>query len=92
MGVFHENRGELHGVTIIVDTVGSQIFVGRCDTLDGDRVVLLDADVHRQGDGGVSKEEYVSRAARQGIWKKLDHVAIDRTEIATIRRLGEIPI
>jgi hypothetical protein len=34
MGTFHQNKGELHGITVVVDTTGPEIVVGRCDDMD----------------------------------------------------------
>ena len=31
MGTFHQGKSELHGITVVVDTTGPEIFVGRCD-------------------------------------------------------------
>ena len=38
MGTFHDGLGELHGLTVVVDTRGPQIAIGRCLS----RVQLLD--------------------------------------------------
>jgi hypothetical protein len=53
-------------------------------------VILHDVDVHREGEGGRSKEEYVRRAAQLGVWKKYDHLIIPNEKVTSIRRLGEI--
>jgi hypothetical protein len=90
MGTFHQNKSELHGITVVVDTDGPEIFVGRCDDMDDDRVILLDVDVHRDGDGGKSKAQYVEKAAMFGIWKQHDHLVIDRARVTSVRRLGEV--
>lgn len=90
MGTFHQNKSELHGITVVVDTEGPEIFVGRCDDMDDEKVILLDVDVHRDGDGGRSKEEYVQKAAQFGIWKKHDQLVIDRACVISVRRLGEV--
>ena len=90
MGTFHQDKSELHGITVVVDTDGPEIFVGRCDDMDDEKVILLDVDVHRDGDGGKSKEEYVRRAAKFGVWKKHDHLVVDRARVTSVRRLGEI--
>jgi hypothetical protein len=83
----HENRSELHGITVIVDTDGPEIYVGRCDdVLDGE-VILMDADVHREDDGGLSKSAYLKRAAQYGVWKKLARIAIPRDRVLSVRRL-----
>lgn len=90
MGTFHQGKGELHGITVVVDTPGPEIFVGRCDDMDARGIFLHDVDVHREGDGGRSKEEYVKRAAQFGVWKKHDHLFIPSEQIASVKRLGEV--
>ncbi len=90
MGTFHQGKGDLHGITVVVDTAGPEVFVGRCDDMDERRIVLLDADVHRDGEGGHSKREYLERAARFGVWKKHARLEIPREGITSIRRLGEL--
>lgn len=90
MGTFHQGKSELHGVTVVVDTTGPEIFVGRCDDEDERGIYLHDVDVHRDGEGGRSKEEYLKRAAMLGTWKRYDALLIPKEKIASIRRLGEI--
>lgn len=90
MGTFHQNRSELHGITVVVDTTGPEIVIGRCDDEDDQGIILNDADIHRDGEGGRSKEDYVQRAAQFGIWKKYDRLMIPREKVASVRRLGEI--
>ncbi len=90
MGTFHQNKGELHGITVVVDTTGEEIFVGRCDTVTEQGVILLDADVHRDGEGGRSKDEYVRQAAQFGIWKKHDRVVVATDRVAKIERLADV--
>ena len=90
MGTFHDDKHELHGITVVVDTTGEQIYIGRCDDIVGDRVVLLDADVHSEGEEGRSKEEYVQRAAQFGIWKRFDRIGVPTDQVASIRKLGDL--
>jgi hypothetical protein len=90
MGTFHRGKDPLHGITVVVDTTGPEVYVGRCDDIVGGDVVLLDVDVHRDGEGAVSKQQWVSRAARFGGWKKLDSIVIPKDQVASIRRLGDI--
>jgi hypothetical protein len=90
MGTFHDDKHHLHGITVVVDTAGPEIWVGRCDDMDEHQILLLDADLHRDGDNGRSKDEYVERAASFGVWKKYDRVRIDRRSVVSVRRLGEL--
>ena len=92
MGTFHQGKSELHGITVVVDTKGPSIFVGRCDDMDDHEVVLLDVDVHEDGQGGRSKEDYVKQAALFGTWKKHSMVKIPRAEVVSVRRLGDVPV
>mgnify|MGYP007059430074 CR=1 FL=1 len=86
----HQDRHELHGITLVVDTDGPEIFIGRCDDITDSEVILLDVDEHRDGDGGRSKEEYVTRAAQLGAWVRHQVVTLPRSRVASIRRLGDL--
>ena len=90
MGTFHQGKCELHGITVVVDTTGAEIFVGRCDDQDERGILLDDVDVHQAGDGGRSKDDYVKRASRFGVFKKYDRLFIPNDKVASIRRLGEV--
>jgi hypothetical protein len=90
MGTIHSNTHPLHGITVVVDTQGPRVYVGRCEDVNDDRVLLLDADVHEDGTEGRSKQEYVQQAARFGVWAKLDVVAIPQAEVVSVGRLAEV--
>lgn len=90
MGTFHHDKHALHGITVVVDTRGSQVYVGRCDDIDAVSVILLDADVHEDGQGGKSKDEYVRQAAKFGVWTRHARVEIPRAEVASVVRLAEV--
>ena len=90
MGTFHHDVHELHGITVVVDTDGDEIFIGRCDDEDDHQVILLDVDVHREGEEGRSKRDYVERAARFGVWKRFAQVVIPRARVTSVRRLGDL--
>jgi hypothetical protein len=86
----HQDRSELHGYTLVVDTDGAEIYIGRCDDVTEREVILLDVDVHRDGDDGRSKEQYVERAAQVGAWKKHDMMVLPRGRVTSIRKLGDL--
>lgn len=90
MGTFHHGKSELHGITVVVDTKGPRVWVGRCDDMDDHEVVLLDAAEHEDGQDGRSKEQYVQQAALYGIWKKHERVTIPRAEVVSVTRLGDV--
>jgi hypothetical protein len=91
MGTFHDHASPLHGITVAVETAGDELWVGRCDDEDDERVILLDADVHTNGDGAAaSREEWLAKAARFGIWPRHKRVVLPRGRVESIRRLGDL--
>ncbi len=57
---------------------------------DGRVWILPSSTLHRDGDGGKSKEEYVKKAAQFGTWTKHAHLVIDRARVTSVRRLGDL--
>lgn len=90
MGTFHDNLGELHGITIAVDTTDDRICVGRCHEANDRFVLLLDADVHHEGDDGLTKCEWLKRAAKWGVFPRHKSLQLPRDQVAAITRLGEV--
>jgi hypothetical protein len=91
VGTFHNDRHELHGITVVVDTAGPRVFVGRCDDWNERGVILNDADVHEETAAGPTKAEFLARASRFGVWKKFDRIVVPAGEVASVRRLADIP-
>jgi len=89
MGTFHDDKGELHGITVAVDA-GETIYVGRCHEENAQHVLLLDADEHVDGTDGVSKAEWLSRAARWGVFAKHKVLDLPRNQVVSITRLGDV--
>lgn len=95
MGTFHHGKGDLHGITVVVDLVDSRVMIGRCDTVTDEGVLLMDADLHDESAPDqrgqlVSKDDYVARAAKFGFWKKMDRVMVPAAQVASVTPLGEI--
>lgn len=86
----HVDRHELHGITLVVDTDGPEIFIGRCDDITETDVILLDVDQHEEGAEGRSKEEYVLRAAQVGAWSRHPMIMVPRGRVVSIRKLGDL--
>jgi hypothetical protein len=96
VGTFHHDKGDLHGITVVVDTPGPQVFVGRCDTITPAGVILLDADVHDASAPGpkgppVSKADYLKRIAAWGFFKRHDRLVVPHAEVVSVQPLGELP-
>ena len=93
MGTFHENTHELHGITVVVETTGPEVYIGRCDDIVAQGVILRDADVHREGDSdqaGKSRAAFLDHARRYGAWPNLKRILVPAESVREIRRLGEI--
>lgn len=90
MGTFHQDRGELHGITVVVETKGARVYAGRCDVADDRSIVLLDADFHEDGQRGQSKQDWIRHVARVGVWARYPRLTVPMPEVASVRRLGEI--
>lgn len=90
MGTFHQNKHELHGITVVVETDGDETVVGRCDDMNETQVIMLDADIHRNADDGPSQAEYLAKAARFGVWPNHPRLIIDRARVTSVRRLGDL--
>jgi len=90
VGTFHHDKGDLHGITVVVDTHGSRVYVGRCDTVAPQGVVLLDGDVHEEAPGGATKDAWVQKAAKFGVWKSFEREVVPADDVLSIRRLGEV--
>ena len=86
----HQDRSPLHGITVVVETAGGETWVGRCDDEDAERVILLDADVHRDGEEGSGRDEWLSKAARFGVWARHPRVVLPRRAVRSLYRLGEV--
>ncbi len=78
----------LHGITVVVDTPGNRVYIGRYHSESEDGILLNDVDVRDLGPE-TSKMEYLARSARYGVFKNTDRVKVPRAEIASVRRLIE---
>lgn len=92
MGTFHHHKGSLHGMTVVVETAGAKVFVGRCDAEAEQGIVLLDVDVHEDGENGRSKEEFLRQVTRVGHWSRHERIEVATAEIRSVTRLGDISV
>lgn len=90
MGTFHDNLGPLHGITVVVDTNGPRIVIGRCHEITEELVILHDVDVHEDGTDGKSKADYLKQAAKVGTWVKHSQLKVPMVEVASIQPLGAL--
>lgn len=86
---FHHDRDALHGMTVAVLTADA-LYIGRCDDIRADRILLLDAGWHREGEDAGTRAEYLARAAAYGVFPKALRLELPLVEVASIRLLGEL--
>lgn len=91
MGTFHQDRGELHGITVVVETTDGRLIVGRCDRADETAVTLWDADM-APSDEEAQRRAWLERAIRVGVWPRHPRLSVPRGEIASVRRLAELEV
>ena len=89
MGTFHQDKGELHGISVLVTTHGPETWVGRCDTHLGDHVVLFGADRHHASEDDTGIADWLSRAAMVGFHPRHDRVLVPQSEVKDIRPLAD---
>lgn len=90
MGTFHDNLGELHGITVAVETRDGVAYVGRCHEANDRHVIMLDVDQHAEGEAGQTNAQYLEQAARWGVFKKHNQLVIPRETVATLRPLRDL--
>jgi hypothetical protein len=78
----------LHGITVVVDTAGPKVYIGRYHSENESGVLLNDADVRELEDLG-AKMAYLVRSAKLGVFKNTDRVRVPREDIVSVRRLIE---
>lgn len=78
----------LHGFTVVVETSGAMVYIGRYHSEDEDGLLLLDADVRELADAS-ARAAHLARSARMGVFKNTEHVKVPRAQIASVRRLIE---
>ena len=89
MGTFHDGRGELHGITVLVETTGTSTWVGRCDTVADGRIVLFEAESH-EGGQGPTREQWLRRVAMAGFFPQHARVVLPLDDVVSVKRLSEV--
>jgi hypothetical protein len=86
----HEAKHSLHGITVVVETDGDEIWIGRCDDVVAAGVVLKDADVHRPSAGAVERGDWLERAKRYGVHPHHRVATVPAERVVSVRRLIEL--
>jgi hypothetical protein len=86
----HEHKHELHGITVVVETDGPELWVGRCDDIVDDGVILKDADVHREGESPRTRADWLARAVQWGVHPVHRQTVVPAARVVSVRRLAEL--
>ena len=82
------NLDELHGMTVVLETAGPRVYVGRFDQALGTDYLIHDADVFEEGKGEpATKAEYLAKASAWGVWARHKDCLVPTAEVTGIRRL-----
>ncbi len=90
MGTFHDDMGELHGITVVVSQQDGCTWIGRCHSEDAVEVILHDAEQHDPSESDQTTEEWLERAKKFGHWPRVSTVRVPRPIVSRLTRLAEI--
>ena len=88
--VFHPGHHALHGVTVLLETTGGLIYIGRFDSEDEAGACLLDVAVHDSDGADLPKEDFIRRTLKFGVRVDKKRVVVPRAQIARIGPLSEV--
>lgn len=80
----------LIGDNIVVDLRSTYVCLGTLAAIDGEFLVLRDADLHDFRDSTATREIYVYDSLRLGIRRNRSRVLLRRDEIVAVTRFADI--
>jgi len=89
--VFHPGHSDLHGITVVLETTGDALYVGRYHEETPNGVLLHDVAEHRAGAGGTSREEFFSKTMKFGVRALHRNLVVPGGEVKRITRLVDWP-
>ncbi len=87
--VFHPGHSELHGITVLVETTGDAVYVGRYHEETPAGVLLHGVAEHRPSTSGPTRREFVEKTLKFGVRPAREHLVIPRQDVRSITRLVE---
>ena len=88
--VFHPGHGELHGVTVAVETASGRLVVGRYHEETDRGILLHDAAVHDPISATEPREAWVGRVRKFGIPVAHRHLIIPTAEAVSVKPLRDM--
>ena len=85
--VFHPGHSELHGVTVVLETEGGVLYVGRYHEESAAGILLHDAAEHRPAAGGATAQEFVEKTLKFGVRAAHRNIVVPATSVRRVSRL-----
>lgn len=85
--VFHPGHQELHGITVVVETTGGTVHVGRYDRED-ERGVHLKGVMSTEPAGAEALEEWLAKVRKFGVRPDAPYLSLPADQVREIRRLA----
>ena len=88
-GIFHREREELHGITVVITGASGRTYVGRYHERGNRGVVLHDAGLHEPGASAESKDVWLARQRKFGIKVDQKMLIVPVDEAVRIERFAD---
>lgn len=89
--VFHPGHSDLHGVTVVLETTGEALYVGRYHEETPAGVLLHDVAEHRAAADGITREEFLAKTLKFGVRARHRNLVVPGGEVRRIVRLVDWP-
>ena len=80
------------GREVVLDLPHSLVYLGRLEAVEGDCLVLADADVHDTHDARHTKEKYINDACQLGIRRNRKRVRVHGRDVVSISLLSDVVV
>ena len=87
--VFHPGHSELHGITVVIETTGDALYIGRYHEETSGGLLLHDVAEHRPTATGPTREEFLRKTLKFGVRAAHQHLVVPAGEVQRITRLME---
>jgi len=87
--VFHPGHAELHGITVVLETAGDAVFIGRYHEENEAGVLLHDVAEYRPSADGPTRDDFVKKTLRFGVRAQHRHLLVPKADVRKVSRLAE---
>ena len=88
--VFHPGHDDLHGITVVLETVQAHLYVGRFDRQDESGVHMIGVSIFDPAQATQSSAEFLARTAKFGVRVDRPHLVVPTSQVSQITPLGSI--